>query len=136
MIQHGVKTAGASSFFRWSAWGFSYAVADCDCRLAPRLTAIQLTVAQKVRSLHGRHPSSVPLPLNPKPYSPTKPNRWGKPVIVYGSADLPRDHPVIQYLAKEGRAASVQFYREGLEAWEARYPYLVTQSVKQGCFKQ
>lgn len=64
------------------------------------------------------------------------PFRWGRPVIVYGPSGLSKDNPVISYLSKEGRCSSLGYYKEGLEAFEAKFPYLVTASVKQGCLKQ
>ncbi|GBF91494.1 MAP kinase phosphatase [Raphidocelis subcapitata] len=60
---------------------------------------------------------------------------WGRPVIVYGPPALSRDHPVAAFLSREGRAASLAVYRDGLEGLAAAYPFLVTASVKQGCFK-
>jgi dual specificity MAP kinase phosphatase len=57
-------------------------------------------------------------------------------VIVYGPAGLSKDHAVVSFLSKEGRVASLGYYREGLEGVEKRHPYLVTLSVKQGCLKQ
>jgi dual specificity MAP kinase phosphatase len=57
-------------------------------------------------------------------------------VIAYGPAGLSKDHPVVAFLSKEGRVASLGYYREGLEGVERRYPFLVTLSVKQGCLKQ
>lgn len=55
---------------------------------------------------------------------------------MYGPDNLSRDHPVIDHLIKEGRVASLAYFKEGFESIEAQYPFLVTLSVKQGSGKQ
>ncbi|KIZ07690.1 MAP kinase phosphatase 5 [Monoraphidium neglectum] len=60
---------------------------------------------------------------------------WGRPVIAYGPAGLSKEHPVLAFLSKEGRCASLGYFKDGFEALEAKHPYLVTASVKQGCIK-
>ena len=40
------------------------------------------------------------------------------------------DHPIVAWLAAEGRAASLGVLREGLPAFQKAYPFLVTASVK------
>ncbi|EFN52440.1 hypothetical protein CHLNCDRAFT_138968 [Chlorella variabilis] len=57
---------------------------------------------------------------------------WNKDCIVYGEAGLKRDHPVVAFLANEKRARSIAVFREGLEAFQQRYPFLVTTSVRAG----
>lgn len=39
-------------------------------------------------------------------------------MIVYGGPGLSKDHPVVSFLAKEGRVTSLGYYRDGLEGFE------------------
>lgn len=39
--------------------------------------------------------------------------RWGKHVIVYGEPGMKRDHPVLTFLHKQGRVASLSYVKEG-----------------------
>ncbi|KAL4422489.1 hypothetical protein ABPG75_008686 [Micractinium tetrahymenae] len=57
---------------------------------------------------------------------------WGKHVVVYGDAGLKKDHPVVAFLIKDKHARSMSLYREGLEAFQKQYPFLVTTSLKSG----
>ena len=41
--------------------------------------------------------------------------RWNKPVIVYGDEKMRKDHPVVAFLAKENRCASLGIYKEGYD---------------------
>eukprot|EP00879_Flechtneria_rotunda_P027734 GHRR01029724.1.p1 GENE.GHRR01029724.1~~GHRR01029724.1.p1 ORF type:complete len:223 (+),score=59.61 GHRR01029724.1:1121-1789(+) len=61
---------------------------------------------------------------------------WGRPVIVYGPPNLNKDHPVIMFLVSEGRCTSVHYYKPGYEAFEAKFPYLCTPSVKANSIKK
>lgn len=38
---------------------------------------------------------------------------WGKPVIVYGPPGLAKDHPVITFLAQQGRCSALLYFKEG-----------------------
>lgn len=38
---------------------------------------------------------------------------WDKPVVVYGAAGLKKDHPVVQFLARDNHAKTLAIYREG-----------------------
>lgn len=67
------------------------------------------------------------------PWSPDA--YWGQPVVVYGEKGLKRDHPVISFLEAEGRAEWIGMYRDGIESFEARFPFCVTPSVKQNCVR-
>uniref|UniRef100_A0A061S0J9 protein-tyrosine-phosphatase n=2 Tax=Tetraselmis sp. GSL018 TaxID=582737 RepID=A0A061S0J9_9CHLO len=60
----------------------------------------------------------------------------GKPVFVYGDPDLKKDHPVIEYLRKDGQAHSISVFRGGLEAIGEHYPFLVTTSIKANMHKR
>lgn len=55
---------------------------------------------------------------------------WGKAVVVYGAEGLKKDHPVIAFLASEGRAASLQYFKDGFEALQKAYPCLCSPSLK------
>ncbi|GAX75987.1 hypothetical protein CEUSTIGMA_g3430.t1 [Chlamydomonas eustigma] len=61
---------------------------------------------------------------------------WGKNVIVYGDADLKRDHPVIERLAKEKQCRSLLYYKDGFESFHAKMPFLCTTSVKASSIKR
>jgi dual specificity MAP kinase phosphatase len=50
-------------------------------------------------------------------------------VIVVGGEGLKKDHPVIQFLAKENKCSSVLVYRDGIDAIQKAYPFLVGQSL-------
>ena len=63
-------------------------------------------------------------------------HRWGRSVIVYGPAALSRAHPVVAFLTAEGRAAALAYFREGFGALEAKFPFLATASLRQGCYKR
>jgi len=39
--------------------------------------------------------------------------RWNKPVLVYGDDKLRKDHPVVAFLAREKRCASLGIYKAG-----------------------
>jgi dual specificity MAP kinase phosphatase len=84
-----------------------------------------LRVAASTGALLDYSQNRYAVPWSPDAY-------WGKPVIVYGPEGLSRDHPVVKALETEGRAASISVFREGLSAFAARYPSLVTQGVGQG----
>lgn len=60
---------------------------------------------------------------------------WNKPVVVYGDK-LHKDHPVVQFLAREGRCARLAYFREGYEAFEAEYGCVCTASVKASSMKR
>lgn len=52
----------------------------------------------------------------PFPYgswTPACPARWNKHVLVYGDAELKKDHPVLAYFIKEGKCATLSWYRDG-----------------------
>jgi dual specificity MAP kinase phosphatase len=51
-------------------------------------------------------------------------------MIVLGEAGLKKDHPVIHFLATEGRVASLGFLKDGIDAFEKEFPFLVGQSMK------
>ncbi|GFR47235.1 hypothetical protein Agub_g8919, partial [Astrephomene gubernaculifera] len=55
---------------------------------------------------------------------------WGRNVLVYGDSGLKRDHPVIRFLATQGKCRSLHYYKDGFEAFQRRYPFLCTASVK------
>jgi protein-tyrosine phosphatase len=55
---------------------------------------------------------------------------WNTDIIILGPAGLKKDHEVIQFLAKEGRAASVSYFKDGIDAIEKDFPFLVGQSLK------
>ncbi|KAL4421080.1 hypothetical protein ABPG77_001375 [Micractinium sp. CCAP 211/92] len=57
---------------------------------------------------------------------------WGKHVVVYGDAGLKKEHPVVAFLLKDKHARSVSLFRDGLEAFQKLYPFLVTTSLKSG----
>jgi len=38
---------------------------------------------------------------------------WDRPVVVYGAAGLKKDHPVVQFLARDDHAKTLAVYREG-----------------------
>ena len=38
---------------------------------------------------------------------------WDKPVVIYGDANLKKDHPVVAYLAADKHAKSIAIYKEG-----------------------
>ena len=40
-------------------------------------------------------------------------DRWNKPVVIYGDDKLRKDHPVVAFLAKEGRCSSLSIYKDG-----------------------
>ena len=39
--------------------------------------------------------------------------RWGKRVVVYGDSSLRKDHPVVEFLSKQGKCNSLHYYKEG-----------------------
>jgi hypothetical protein len=49
----------------------------------------------------------------PHPRRPAATRRWAKAVLVYGDKDLRRDHPVLAFLAQEGRCHSLQYLKDG-----------------------
>lgn len=55
---------------------------------------------------------------------------WNCDVIVLGDAGLKKDHEVLQFLASEGRVTSLCYHRDGIDAIERRFPFLVGQSIK------
>ncbi|KFM25585.1 hypothetical protein F751_0612 [Auxenochlorella protothecoides] len=55
---------------------------------------------------------------------------WDKPVILFGPPALRKDHPVVAFLAKEGRARSLQYFPHGFGDLAEAYPYLTTASVR------
>ena len=55
---------------------------------------------------------------------------WNSDVIIIGDAGLKKDHEVIQFLAKEGRVSSLGYFRDGVDAFEKAFPFLVGQSLK------
>jgi hypothetical protein len=55
---------------------------------------------------------------------------WNADIIIIGDPGLKKDHDVIQFLAKEGRAASLGYFRDGVDAVEKAFPFLVGQSLK------
>jgi len=57
---------------------------------------------------------------------------WGKDVFIYGEEGLKKDHPVIDFLAKENQCRSLRYYRHGFESLESSLPFLCTASVKAG----
>eukprot|EP00877_Chromochloris_zofingiensis_P008595 jgi/Chrzof1/398/Cz01g14120.t1 len=61
---------------------------------------------------------------------------WNRAVIVYGSAGLSKDHPVVSFLAREGRCKSLHYYKDGYDAFESKYPFLGTPSVKANSIKK
>lgn len=59
------------------------------------------------------------------------PGCWfGKHVFVYGEAGLKKDHPVLEFFRRDGRAARVTFFKEGIDAIARAYPFLITSSIK------
>lgn len=61
---------------------------------------------------------------------------WGRHVLVLGPEALKKDHPVIAYLAKEGKAASLHYFKEGFAHIQQQLPYLCSASVKANCSKR
>ncbi|KAI3430229.1 hypothetical protein D9Q98_004826 [Chlorella vulgaris] len=57
---------------------------------------------------------------------------WNRDVIVYGEAGLKKDHPVVAFLAADKHARSIGLFKEGLDAFQQRYPFLVTTSLRSG----
>lgn len=55
---------------------------------------------------------------------------WDKPVILFGPPALRKDHPVVAFLAKEGRARSLQYFPHGFGDLAEAYPFLTTASVR------
>ena len=49
---------------------------------------------------------------------------------MLGPAGLKKDSDVIQYLAKERRVASIGYFKDGIDAFEKAFPFLVGQSLK------
>ena len=54
---------------------------------------------------------------------------WNSDVIVVGGEGLKKDHEVVRYLAKENKCSSLLVYRDGIDAIQKAYPFLVGQSV-------
>ncbi|KXZ47911.1 hypothetical protein GPECTOR_32g524 [Gonium pectorale] len=63
-------------------------------------------------------------------------SRWGRNVLVYGDSELRKDHPVVRFLAAQGKCASLHMYKDGFEAFARVYPFLCTPSVKQMSIKK
>ncbi|MEW5317279.1 MAG: hypothetical protein WDW38_008590 [Sanguina aurantia] len=61
---------------------------------------------------------------------------WGKRVIVYGEAGLTKEHPVIAFLANQGKCSSLLFYKEGFDAFSRSCPFLCSASVATKSFKK
>ena len=40
-------------------------------------------------------------------------SRWGRDVLVYGEENLKNTDPVLQFLAREGKAKTLHYYKEG-----------------------
>ena len=57
-------------------------------------------------------------------------------MIVYGEVGLRKDHPVVKFLAAEGKCKSLSVYRAGFERLEQQFPYLCTPSTKANCAKR
>ena len=51
-------------------------------------------------------------------------------MTVVGEAGLSSSHPVIAFLAAEGRCRSLSYYKEGLKSFQDSYPFLVGASIK------
>ena len=51
-------------------------------------------------------------------------------MVIYGDEGLKKDHPVVEFLAKEKRCRSLVYYKEGFRSLEERIPFLCTTSVK------
>ncbi len=68
-------------------------------------------------SSHGLHlspPSRVHLPAHAHAIHLARcPCRWAKNVMVYGDKELRKDHPVVAFLATEGRCLSLTYYKDG-----------------------
>lgn len=50
-------------------------------------------------------------------------------MIIIGEAGLKRDHDVPNFLAKEGKCHTICVCRDGIDAFERAYPFLVGQSL-------
>lgn len=50
-------------------------------------------------------------------------------MIVVGGEGLKKDHEVVRYLAKENKCSSLRVYRDGIDAIQKAYPFLVGQSL-------
>ncbi|KAG2450344.1 hypothetical protein HYH02_004849 [Chlamydomonas schloesseri] len=61
---------------------------------------------------------------------------WGRNVLVYGEPGLKKDHPVIAFLARQGKCRNLHYYKDGFEAFSKAYPYLTTTSLKSICIKR
>jgi dual specificity MAP kinase phosphatase len=46
-----------------------------------------------------------------------------------GGQGLKKDHQVVQFLAKESKCSSLLVYRDGIDAIQKAYPFLVGQSL-------
>ena len=55
---------------------------------------------------------------------------WNRHCILYGAPGLKKDHPVAQFLARDGHALSVSVCKDGFDALAARYPFLTTAGVR------
>jgi len=55
---------------------------------------------------------------------------YGKHIFVYGEAGLKKDHPVLEFLRRDGKAARVTYFKDGMDAIAEEYPFLVTASIK------
>lgn len=56
--------------------------------------------------------------------------------MVYGDSNLRKDHPVVDFLAKQGKCRSLHYYKDGFDQFERHYPFLCTVSVKANSFKK
>ncbi|GLC33296.1 hypothetical protein PLESTB_000349500 [Pleodorina starrii] len=61
---------------------------------------------------------------------------WGRNVLVYGDDGLKKDHPVVRFLASQGKCRALLYFKDGYGAFERRYPFLCTTSVKSASIKK
>lgn len=50
-------------------------------------------------------------------------------MIVVGPEGLKKDHEVVRFLGKENKCSSLLVYRDGVDAIQKAYPFLVGQSL-------
>eukprot|EP00210_Caulerpa_lentillifera_P000657 g634.t1 len=60
---------------------------------------------------------------------------WGKDVLVYSDSSLRKTHPVLEFLSRERKARSIQYYKDGFDAFQEKYEFLCTVSVREGSWK-
>ncbi len=64
------------------------------------------------RTCANPSPSSVRNPRYP-PNPWVIASRWGRNVLVYGEEGLKRDHPVVRFLATQGKCRALNYYKDG-----------------------